>query len=143
MAGPTTLSIGEVARRAGVRTSTLRYYETAGLIPPPHRAGGRRQYEPGVLHRLAVIRVAQQAGFTIAELRILLHGFGDAVRPPERWRRLAERKLVEVDALIQRARGMRHLLRRGLACGCMRWEDCEIISGAAPSRNGHFSKGRQ
>lgn len=127
------LAIGEVARQAGMRPSALRYYEAAGLLPRPRRVSGRRRYDPDVLQRLAVVRVAQQAGFTIAELRTLLHGFGDAVRPAERWRRLAERKLPELDALIARAEGMKRLLQLGLACGCVGWDDCRMLEDASPT----------
>src|ERR671921_206234 len=63
----TTLSIGEVARRAGLATSAIRYYERAGVLPPAERVGGRRRYGPEAVRRLAVIGIAQQAGFTLAE----------------------------------------------------------------------------
>ncbi len=66
------LTIGEVARRAGVRPSALRYYEDAGLLSPPARTGGQRRYEEGVLRRLAVIAAARRMGFTVAEIRTLL-----------------------------------------------------------------------
>ncbi|MEP7294406.1 MAG: MerR family transcriptional regulator, partial [Chloroflexota bacterium] len=65
------LTISEVARQAGVRTSTLRYYESIGLLPEPARISGRRHYDADVLQRLEIIRTAQQAGFTLAELRVL------------------------------------------------------------------------
>ena len=54
-----------------MRTSTLRYYESIGLLPAPQRVSGRRRYDAGVLQRLEIIRTAQQAGFTLAELRVL------------------------------------------------------------------------
>lgn len=82
--------IGEVAQRAGVRPSALRYYERVGLLPEPRREAGRRRYDSGVLcevlDRLAVVGVAQQAGFTIAEIRTLLDGFSEDTPPSERWR---------------------------------------------------------
>ena len=127
------LSIGEVARRAGIRTSALRYYEDVGLFPAPRRVNGRRRYDPEILRHLAVIRVAQQAGFTIAELQTLLKGFGETVRPVQRWRKLAERKLVELDGMIARAEGMKRLLRTGLDCSCVTWEDCSMIEGGCSS----------
>lgn len=123
------LSIGEVARQAGLRPSALRYYEEAGLLPAPRRVNGRRRYDPDVVRRLSMLRIAQQAGFTIAELRTLLHGFGDDVRPAERWRRLAARKLPELDALVARAQEMKRLLQLGVDSGCVRWEDCRMIGG--------------
>src|SRR5215217_2352760 len=126
------MSIGEVARSAGVRPSAMRYYEGVGLLPPPERENGRRRYDGEVLDRLAVVRVAQQAGFTISEIRTLLDGFSEDIPPSERWRILAREKLTEVDALIERALGMKHLLERGLRCECLRLEDCALVGRAAP-----------
>ena len=129
-------TIGEVARRAGVRPSALRYYERIGVLPPPGRENGRRRYDEEVLRevldRLAIVRVAQQAGFTIAEIRTLLDGFSEDIPPSERWRVLAREKLPEVEALIGRAQGMKSLLERGLECECLRLEDCVLVGGGGP-----------
>lgn len=118
------LTIGAVARRSGLRASALRYYESAGLLPAPRRVSGQRRYDAAVLERLAVIRVAQEAGFTIAETRTLLHGFAPDTPPPARWHALATRKLPEVEALIARAEGMKRVLEAGLRCECLTLEDC-------------------
>ena len=64
-----TLTIGEVAARAGRNTSHIRYYERVGVLPQPERTAGRRRYGEDVLHRLAIIDVAQRAGFTLEEIR--------------------------------------------------------------------------
>jgi MerR family redox-sensitive transcriptional activator SoxR len=125
------MSIGEVARRAGVNPSALRYYEGIGMLPLPERANGRRRYDGEVLRevldRMAVVRVAQQAGFTISEIGTLLDGFSEDTPPSERWRVLAREKLPEVEAQIGRARGMKRLLERGLECECLRIEDCDFL----------------
>jgi len=126
------MSIGEVARRSGVRSSTLRYYESVGLLPAPERVNGRRRYGGEVLLLLLVIRVAQQAGFTLAEIRTLLHGFSPDTPPSARWRALAREKLTEVDALVERVLGMKDLLERGLRCECLRLEDCSLVGRGAP-----------
>ena len=101
-----SMSIGQVARQAGVRPSALRYYEDIGLLPRPERESGRRRYEGKVLRevldRLAVVRVAQQAGFTITEIGVLLDGFAEDTPPSERWRVLAREKLPEIEALVNR-----------------------------------------
>ena len=125
------MTIGEVARKAGIRTSALRYYESVGILPKPERVNGRRHYDGevlrGVLDRLAVVNIAQQAGFTVAEIRTLLHGFSDDAPPSERWRIMAREKLTEVEALIHHARGMKRVLERGLGCECLRIEDCVLL----------------
>src|SRR3712207_7991585 len=130
------MSIGEVARRADVKPSALRYYEGIGILPPPERTNGRRRYDGEVLRevldRLAVVRVAQQAGFTISEIRTLLDGFSEGTPPSERWRLLAEGKLPEVEELVERALGMKDLLERGLRCECLRLEDCALVGREAP-----------
>ncbi|MGE5230522.1 MAG: MerR family transcriptional regulator [Deltaproteobacteria bacterium] len=124
MADESSLTIGEVARRAGVRPSTLRYYETVGLLEPPHRRGGRRTYDGEVLDVLRLVRLARNAGFTLAEVRRLLHGFDRDTPASERWRRLAERKLHEVEALIERAHRMQALLGKLVACECRSLAEC-------------------
>lgn len=119
------MSIGEVAKRAGLATSAIRYYEKSGLIPAPHRRSRQRRYDPEVLGRIAFIRLARDAGFTIRETRMLISGFAPNTRPSTRWRALAEKKLVELDAQMARTRAMQVLLREGFRCGCPKLEDCE------------------
>ncbi len=125
------MTIGEVAGKAGVRPSAIRYYESVGVLPKPERVNGRRRYGGellrDVLDRLAVVRVAQQAGFTVAEIRSLLHEFSADAPPSERWRVLAREKLTEVEALIEHAEGMKRVLERGLGCECLRIEDCALL----------------
>jgi MerR family transcriptional regulator, redox-sensitive transcriptional activator SoxR len=127
------LSIGEVARRTGVAASALRYYEDAGLLPAPRRVGGRRRYDPEVLRRVEVLRCAQQAGFTLAEIRTLFHGFGADTPLGERWNALAHAKLRELDALIARAGQMKQAILAGMECGCVRLEDCVLEPATQPS----------
>jgi MerR family transcriptional regulator, redox-sensitive transcriptional activator SoxR len=123
----TGLSIGEVAKRAGVRTSALRYYEQVGLLPPQlrsHGTHGQRRYDPGVLNTLALIAFAKHAGFTIAETRQLLSGFDKTVSAPERWRQVAQRKEQELDALIARATEMKRALQAVQRCQCGTLAQC-------------------
>jgi MerR family redox-sensitive transcriptional activator SoxR len=119
-----TLSIGEVARRAGVRTSAIRYYEEVGLLPEPERVGGKRRYGEEVLRHLALIKAAKHAGFTIAEIRTLLGGFPAEVGASERWRTLASRKLEEVSELVAELGQMRDLLEEALRCQCASLDEC-------------------
>jgi MerR family redox-sensitive transcriptional activator SoxR len=132
-----TLTIGEVARRAGLRTSALRYYEDVGVLPPAERISGQRRYDEAVLARLAVIRLAQELGFSIIEIRALVESFDDAAVPSQRWRELAQRKLTEVDALITHAEHMKRLLEESLRCGCLTLDACALVlerqHGAAAS----------
>lgn len=122
-----TLTIGEVARRVGIRTSALRYYEEVGVLPTAERVSGQRRYDEAVLARLAVVRLAQDLGFTVAEIRALVEGFDDVGVPSERWREFANQKLTEVDALISHAEQMKQLLEESLQCGCLTLDACALV----------------
>ena len=126
------LPIGEVARRAGLTPSALRYYEAEGLIPRAPQRGGRRVYPEAVLVRLAVIRLAKEAGFTVAEIRRLLSGFGRRTPPGKRWQSLAENKMAELDRRIAEARRMKKVLRALTRCECPTLEDCARALRARP-----------
>ena len=125
----TQLRIGDVARRAGVRVSLLRYYEDIGLLPEAPRVSGQRRYDESVLRRLAVIDVAQRAGLTLAEIRELVEHGNDPMN--ERLRELAARRLPEIDALIERAQRVRAWLADASSCGCRRIDDCALFDDPA------------
>lgn len=118
------LSIGEVARRAGLRPSAVRYYEAAGIVPAPTRASGRRVYDASVLDVLKLVQLAKSAGFSMAEIKRLLHGFDRATPASARWQAMATRKLQDVSALIAHAEQMRDLLQKLLTCTCVQLSDC-------------------
>jgi MerR family redox-sensitive transcriptional activator SoxR len=118
------LTISEVAKQAGIRASAIRYYESIGLLPQPQRISGQRRYHAGILRRLTFIQVAQAVGCSLAEMQTLLHELDVDAPLSARWQSLATQKLVEVDALIQRAQNMRSMLEQGLHCSCPDLEQC-------------------
>jgi MerR family redox-sensitive transcriptional activator SoxR len=118
------LTIGDLARQAGVRTSALRYYESVGLLAPPTRVNGRRVYDASAIDVLKLIRLAKGAGFSMAEIRRLLNGFDRATPASARWQTMATRKLEDVNGLIERAERMRDLLRKLLTCQCVQLAEC-------------------
>lgn len=119
------LSISEVAHRVRLRPSTIRYYEKLGILPAPERISGQRRYDKTVLYRLAVVQRARQAGFRLDEIRSLFFGFEGGTRAEARWRKLADRKLAELDALSAEIKGMRALLKKMKAkCHCSTLEVC-------------------
>jgi MerR family transcriptional regulator, redox-sensitive transcriptional activator SoxR len=122
------LSIGEVAKRTGLRTSALRYYEEAGILPPPARISKRRVYDADTVRRIEVLKFAQQAGFTLEEIKTLFYGFRSETPLSARWQALARAKLHELDVLAKRIQRMRRALDLGLKCGCMRIEDCTLTA---------------
>ena len=116
---PKLLSIGEVAKQAALRPSTIRFYEKTGVLPRPLRSGGQRRYDASILGRLAVLERAKQCGFTLDEVREL---FNDSGRPSERWQRIAHKKMAELDAMIEQIATMRDLL--GRRCNCADLDEC-------------------
>jgi MerR family transcriptional regulator, redox-sensitive transcriptional activator SoxR len=121
------LLIGEVARRAGLRPSAIRYYESIGLLPEPERIAGRRRYSPDTLGTLSVIAAGQRAGLSLDEVGELLtasHGDGEV---SERLRAIALRKLPEVNALIERAELVRQWLEAAADCRCPTLDDCPLF----------------
>lgn len=131
----TALSIGEVARRTGLRASALRYYEESGLLPAPIRVKGRRVYDAQVIRRIDGLRFAQEAGFTLKEIKALFQGSGVKSTLSARWQSMARKKLLELDLLAARAVRMRQALELGLKCGCVRIEDCTLSPGDVPPLN--------
>ncbi len=122
----TTFTIGEIARRVGLKPSALRYYEGIGLLPEPERISGRRVYDEAVFRQVAGIQLAKQAGFTLDEIALLMDE-QTAGSYAGRWQQLAEHKLQELDALIASAQLMKARLAEGLACQCEALTDCELI----------------
>ena len=121
----TELEIGEVARRAGVRPSAVRYYETRGLISPARRsAGGHRVYGAEAVERLTLISFAKSIGFSLDQIRELLFGFPEETPAGARWSGLAQSKLDELDAMQQRIESMRAALHRISRCGCADLDQC-------------------
>lgn len=119
------LTISEVARQVGLKSSAIRYYEQLGILPSAERISGRRRYDRSVLYRLAVVQQARLAGFSLNEIRALFFGFKEGTRANVRWRRLADRKLVELNALAEQIMGMQELLKRMKAnCHCKTLETC-------------------
>jgi DNA-binding transcriptional MerR regulator len=123
--GVEQLPIGEVAARAGMTTSRIRYYETRGLIAEPERVAGKRRYGEEVLRRLAIIDAAQRVGFTLEEIRDLLASRDEPAH--ERLRQLATLKLPELDDLIARASSVRRLLTMCSTCDCESIDVCRMF----------------
>jgi MerR family redox-sensitive transcriptional activator SoxR len=121
------LFIGEVARRAGIRPSAIRYYESIGLLPVPVRISGRRRYPAEIVRTLSVIGAAQRAGLSLDDVRELLAASDPDGGVSERLRTIARRKLPEIDALIDRARLVRGWLEAAAECRCPTLEDCPLF----------------
>jgi MerR family redox-sensitive transcriptional activator SoxR len=123
------MGIGQVAREAGVRPSTVRYYESIGLLPEPPRRSGRRRYDPGVLHRLAIIQTAQQAGFSLDEMRILFDDLPASEYASAQWRSLVDYKLQQLALLMRNVLSMKALLEDIRSCADDELAECVYLTG--------------
>ncbi|MES1946029.1 MerR family transcriptional regulator [Salinisphaera sp. C84B14] len=106
------MDIAEVAKRAGVPASTLRFYEEKGLIRSIGRRGLRRQFSPQVLERLALIALGRSAGFSLEQIRPMVGDSG----PPEIDRQALSDKADELDRRIREFTAMRDGLRHAAVC---------------------------
>ena len=135
------MRIGELARHADVRVSTIRYYERRGLLAPGGRGvRGQRRYDAAALDRLAFVRLAQAGGLTLSEIRSLLHGFPPATAAPARWRSVRAAKVAALEAHICALRAARHYLRATASCRCTDLDECGRRARSArrgQARRGH------
>jgi MerR family redox-sensitive transcriptional activator SoxR len=123
-----TLTIGQVAGRAGLRTSHIRFYERVGVLPEPDRVSGQRRYGEDVLHRLAIIDVAQRAGLTLEEIAPLTGPDNRSADASRHIRALADEKLPQIDALIARAQAVKHWLEVARTCDCTSVDVCGLFA---------------
>jgi MerR family redox-sensitive transcriptional activator SoxR len=118
------MKIGELASRTGLRTSAIRYYEGVGLLPAPHRSGGQRRYPDDAVYRVLLIRFARNMGFTLGEIRVFLSGLRENAPVGPRWKKLAYRKIQEVEQTIERSLQLKSLLQHLLQCHCASLQVC-------------------
>lgn len=119
------LTISQVGRQIGLRSSAIRYYERIGLLPRAQRLSGQRRYDSTVLYRLAIIQRARQLGFTLDEIRHLFFGFREVTHASERWRTLSQRKLRELDQLMEGIKAVQGLLKKLMSnCRCDTLDQC-------------------
>jgi MerR family redox-sensitive transcriptional activator SoxR len=134
------MTIGEVARRSGVASSALRYYEERGLIAS-ERAGagpGHRRYPRSVLRRIAFVVFAQRVGLTLEEIRTELDRL-PADRAPTRrdWSRLSSGWTARIDGRIAELERLKAGLTECIGCGCLSLERCKLANpGDRASRLG-------
>jgi MerR family redox-sensitive transcriptional activator SoxR len=118
------MKIGQLAARAGVNASAIRYYEKMGLLAAQHRVGGQRRYPSGTLDRVLLIRFAGDMGFTLSEIKLFLNGLRDNAPVRLRWKKLAHRKIREVEENIKRSLLLKSLLENLLHCRCASLQIC-------------------
>ncbi len=121
------LTIGEAARRCGIATSTLRFYEERGLISSVRSAGNQRLYHRAALRRISVVRVAQSLGLTLKEIGEALAELPDGRTPNKRdWERLSRKWRAHLDTRIDQLQRMRENLTECIGCGCLSLKSCAL-----------------
>lgn len=126
------MKIGELAARAGVTASAVRYYERCRLLPVPARVGGQRRYSAEALDRVLLIRLAADMDFTLAEIRLFLSGFRETAPVSQRWRRLTRRKIAELELRLDRTRRLLGVLGRLGRCRCRELHQCVAALALSP-----------
>ncbi len=125
----THLAIGDLARRAGVAASALRFYEARGLITGRRSAGGRREYPRHVLRRVAFIRAAQSVGLSLEEVAAALATLPDGRTPNAAdWQRLARHWQPLLDERIAALQRLRDQLASCIGCGCLSLTRCALYN---------------
>jgi len=123
------LTIGVLAERAGVSTSALRFYESEGLIHSTRTPGGQRRYHRDMLRRVAFVRVAQQVGLQLDEIREAMATLPDNRTPTKRdWARLATSWRPRLDAQIALLTRTRDKLTGCIGCGCLSLQACHLFN---------------
>lgn len=123
----TALTVGEVARRSGVAVSTVHFYETKGLIESWRTRGNQRRYHRSVLRRIAIIRIAQSAGISLAAVREALDGLPhDRVPGASDWKRFAQSWRDMLDGRVVALLQLRDQITNCIGCGCLSLEDCPL-----------------
>ncbi len=123
------LTIGALSARSGVAASALRFYERRRLIQSSRTAGGQRRYPRSALRRVAFIRIAQQVGLSLDEIRAALASLPEGRTPTaDDWRHLASSWRPRLDRRIALLQGLRDRLDTCIGCGCLSLGLCQLAN---------------
>ncbi len=129
------LSIGEVADRTGLAVSAIRFYEDEGLIRPFRNAGNQRRFDRSDIRRLSFVKIAQELGFPLSEIRAQLKALPEG-RAPTRadWQKISRRFRGDLDARIRTLERLRDRLDQCIGCGCLSLDVCKLYNPADVAR---------
>ncbi len=123
------LTIGALSDRTGVATSALRYYESEGLIHASRSPGGQRRYPRDILRRVSFIRIAQQVGLSLDEIRSALGSLPESRTPTQRdWEKLSASWRPRIDEQIAILERLRDRLASCIGCGCLSLKVCKLAN---------------
>lgn len=125
------LSIGDLAARTGLAVSAIRYYEDEGLVAPWRNAAGRRRFQRADIRRLSFVMVAQQFGFTLAQIRVELDRLPRHRAPSKAdWARISASFRDDLNLRIAQLEKLRDTLDGCIGCGCLSLEACALYNPA-------------
>ncbi|MDV7104651.1 redox-sensitive transcriptional activator SoxR [Vibrio sp. TH_r3] len=123
------MTVGEVAKRSGVKVSTLHFYEQKGLISSWRNQGNQRRYHRNVLRRIAVIKAAQMVGLTLEEIAVSLADLPEHQAPNrQHWQQMASNWSAMLDHRIQQLQALKDDLGGCIGCGCLSMDSCAIYN---------------
>ncbi|MHC5654547.1 redox-sensitive transcriptional activator SoxR [Stappia sp. ICDLI1TA098] len=123
----TELTVGEMARRSGVAISTLHFYEKKGVLKSRRTAGNQRRYPRGLLRLVAIIRIAQRAGISLAEIKETLSSLPEDRAPTaQEWRVFSASWKDRLEQRIRALSQLRDDLQGCIGCGCLSMEACPL-----------------
>ena len=124
-----TLAIGAVANRTGVAVSAIRFYEEQGLIEATRESSGHRRFERSTIRRISFIRICQQLGYSLEEIRTQLAALPQGRTPNEEdWQRLAMSFRRDIDARIDGLAQLKEKLDGCIGCGCLSLQRCALYN---------------
>ncbi|MCG8415756.1 MAG: redox-sensitive transcriptional activator SoxR [Pseudomonadales bacterium] len=124
-----SLTVGKVARRCGVRVSTLHFYEEKGLISSSRNAGNQRRYRADVIRRISVIKAAQKMGISLGSIKEAFSKLPDQRTPTQKdWEKLSRSWRKELDDRIAYLERLRDSLTGCIGCGCLSMTNCPIYN---------------
>jgi MerR family transcriptional regulator, redox-sensitive transcriptional activator SoxR len=123
----TELSVGEVAERTGVAISALHFYESKGLISALRNSGNQRRYQRDILRRVSLIKVAQNLGLSLREIKeALMELPQDHTASAKDWKKMSLKWKIHLDDRIERLTKLRDQLTGCIGCGCLSMKDCPL-----------------
>ena len=123
------LSVGELAQRAGIAPSAVRFYEEQGLIFSRRTSGNQRRYHRAMLRRVAFIRASQSAGIPLAVIGEVLAELGDHESPSKAmWEAASQRWIADINHRIALLENMRDMIGSCVGCGCLSLGECHLLN---------------
>ena len=130
------MTISELSKRSGVASSAIRYYEEEGLLTSSRTMGGHRQFPQDVLRRIAFIRVAQNIGLSLGDIKLAISTLPQQRTPNQRdWERLSKSWQPMLQKKIDNLVALRDQLSSCIGCGCLSLKRCALYNPEDCARN--------